>query len=147
MTLNVCITARKRSLGQGNVFTPVCQSFCSQGGVCPTPLDADPPDADPSGYRHLVPWMQTLPGIRSTCGRYDPPLDAPGYGQHADGTIPPGCPGIRSTFGRYASYWNAFLFSSVFPRYSQWPRSSSSLNSSGHKDVLTFYLAGVESYR
>ena len=26
------ITARKRSLGQGNVFTPVCQSFCSQGG-------------------------------------------------------------------------------------------------------------------
>ena len=25
------ITARKRSLGQGNVFTPVYQSFCSQG--------------------------------------------------------------------------------------------------------------------
>ena len=24
------LTARKRSLGQGNVFTPVCQSFCSQ---------------------------------------------------------------------------------------------------------------------
>ena len=24
-------TARKRSLGQGNVFTLVCQSFCSQG--------------------------------------------------------------------------------------------------------------------
>ena len=23
------ITVRKRSLGQGNVFTPVCQSFCS----------------------------------------------------------------------------------------------------------------------
>ena len=28
-------TARKRSLGQGNVFTPVCQSFCSQGGLHP----------------------------------------------------------------------------------------------------------------
>ena len=27
-------TARKRNLGQCNVFTPVCQSFCSQGGVC-----------------------------------------------------------------------------------------------------------------
>ena len=26
----VIITTRKRSLGQGNVFTPVCQSFCSQ---------------------------------------------------------------------------------------------------------------------
>ena len=25
-------TARKRNLGQCNVFTPVCQSFCSQGG-------------------------------------------------------------------------------------------------------------------
>ena len=25
------ITARKRGLGQANVFTPVCQSFCSQG--------------------------------------------------------------------------------------------------------------------
>ena len=27
------VTAHKRSLGQGNIFTPVCQSFCSQGGV------------------------------------------------------------------------------------------------------------------
>ena len=26
----VFITARKRSLGQGNVFTPICQSFCWQ---------------------------------------------------------------------------------------------------------------------
>ena len=26
------ITTRKRSLGQGNVFTPVCDSFCSRGG-------------------------------------------------------------------------------------------------------------------
>ena len=28
--LTILITARKRSLGQGNVFTPV--SFCSRGG-------------------------------------------------------------------------------------------------------------------
>ena len=27
------ITARKRSLGQGNIFRSVCQEFCSQGGV------------------------------------------------------------------------------------------------------------------
>ena len=27
---NVIITARKRSLGQGNIFTNVCQEFCSQ---------------------------------------------------------------------------------------------------------------------
>ena len=25
------ITARKRSLGQGNIFTSMCQEFCSQG--------------------------------------------------------------------------------------------------------------------
>ena len=28
------IPTSARSLGQGNVFTPVCQSFCSQGGLC-----------------------------------------------------------------------------------------------------------------
>ena len=28
----VIITAHKRSLGQGNVFTPVCHSLCSLGG-------------------------------------------------------------------------------------------------------------------
>ena len=32
------ITARKRSLGQGNVFTPVCQSFCSRGDLYMLPL-------------------------------------------------------------------------------------------------------------
>ena len=37
------ITARKRNLGQGNVFTPVCQSFCSQWGVQPR---VDTPQAD-----------------------------------------------------------------------------------------------------
>ena len=30
-------TARKRSLGQGNIFTSVCQEFCSQGGRVPGP--------------------------------------------------------------------------------------------------------------
>ena len=35
MCLNMSgiITARKRSLGQGNIFIGVCQEFCSQGGV------------------------------------------------------------------------------------------------------------------
>ena len=44
------ITARKQSLAQGNVFTSVCQSFCSQGegslsGCLPDrdPLDRYPP--------------------------------------------------------------------------------------------------------
>ena len=30
----VFITARKRSLGLGNIFTNVCQEFCSQRGAC-----------------------------------------------------------------------------------------------------------------
>ena len=45
--------ARKRSFGKGNIFTGVCQSFCS-GGVyltetpwTETPLDRDPLDRDP----------------------------------------------------------------------------------------------------
>ena len=42
------ITARKRSLGQGNIFTSVCQEFCSWGvgGVCsggvPAPGESGP---------------------------------------------------------------------------------------------------------
>ena len=49
------VTARKRSLGQGNVFTPVCQSVCSRGVLwCHFcygqhhPLDSTaPPDSTP----------------------------------------------------------------------------------------------------
>ena len=33
----VIITSRKRSLGQGYVFTPVCQSFCSRAALHPGP--------------------------------------------------------------------------------------------------------------
>ena len=36
-TIHQCtsiFTDSKQSLGQGNVFTSVCQSFCSQGGFC-----------------------------------------------------------------------------------------------------------------
>ena len=32
--MSLIITARKQSLGQGNIFTGVCQEFFSQGGVC-----------------------------------------------------------------------------------------------------------------
>ena len=31
-TVHNIFTARKRSLGQGNIFRSVCQEFCSQGG-------------------------------------------------------------------------------------------------------------------
>ena len=37
------ITARKRSLGQGNIFIGVCQEFCSQGGLPQCILGYPPP--------------------------------------------------------------------------------------------------------
>ena len=51
-------------LRKGNVFTPVCQSFCSQGGVCPSAiLGYTPPSRHPPG--------QTSPPTDGyCCGRY-----------------------------------------------------------------------------
>ena len=63
------VTARKRSLGQGNIFSSVCQEFCSLGGSAsvhvgiPPPPGADtPPEAD-------LPWEQTPP-CTLHAGRY-----------------------------------------------------------------------------
>ena len=85
--LGSVITARKRSLGQGNVFTRMCHSVhrgrrSALGG---------------STFR--------APASRGVClqgvwiqGSWADPLRYMRYY------------GIRSTSGRYASYWNAFLF-------------------------------------
>ena len=48
---SLIFTACKRSLGQGNIFTPVCQLFCSQGGV---------PGQVPPRTRY-TPWDQVHP--------------------------------------------------------------------------------------
>ena len=102
---NCVVTARKRSLGQGKVFTPVCQSFCSQGwreylplglggvyfwvwgclpldpgGAClwVQEISASPEYTPPW---HTSPWAHTLPDhIR---------LDTP-HGQQSGGTHPTG---------------------------------------------------------
>ena len=68
----IVITARKQSLGQGNIFSSVCREFCSQGGsasvhagIPPPPpgtRQPPPPGADPPGTRH--PRQQTPPGSR-----------------------------------------------------------------------------------
>ena len=68
-------TARKRSLGQGNIFTNVCQEFCSRGGGGggSDPLRAGIPPPFP--------------------GKADPPLcavHAGRYGQQAGGMHPTG---------------------------------------------------------
>ena len=99
-------TARKRSLGQGNVFTSVCLSTGGGGlhtpgcrppcrqtwGVGQTPRmqipapHTDPLDADP------CPPHTDAPGCRPP-GMQTPPQDAdppPRYGQQAGGTHPTG---------------------------------------------------------
>ena len=45
-------------LRKGNVFTPVCQSFCTQGGVCP------------SACWNTPPWADTPPGQTPPLGRH-----------------------------------------------------------------------------
>ena len=88
-------TVHKRSLGQGNIFAPVCHSVHSGGSTW-----AGIPQAG------IPPWAGTPPGQvhpqagTPPLGRYTP------YGQvHPPATHA----GIRSTSGWYTSYWNAFL--------------------------------------
>ena len=131
------LTARKRSLGQGNIFTPVCHSVYRGDylGRYPRP---------PGRYTHLGPGTPTgtrytpdqvhplpqagtplppIPGTPPTPRtRYTPrdQVHPPGPGTpprqvHPPDQVhlPPGssaCWEIRATSGRYASYWNAFLF-------------------------------------
>ena len=77
----------QRSCGQGNIFTPVCHSFYSQGGgsasvhagILPPsprsrPPDADPPGADPPGA--------DPPGA-------DPPQSRPPWSRHPRDQTPP----------------------------------------------------------
>ena len=81
------ITARKRSLGQGNVFTPVCDSV--HRGVCiPICNGADTPQADttPCPDRHSWPDTTSLPRHTPSHPRI-----------------------LRDTVNKRASYWNAYL--------------------------------------
>ena len=88
-------TARKRSLGQGNIFAPVCHSV--QGGTCP---------GTPTPQQVQLPGRYSPPA-GTPPGRYTPQAGTPPAAMHA---------GIRSTSGRYASYWNAFLLFFLFAR-------------------------------
>ena len=63
ISYEVIITTRKQSLGQGNIFAPVCHSV-HRGGEIP----------DPPGSRH-PPWEQNPPVTRYTPGEQTPPLD------------------------------------------------------------------------
>ena len=71
-------TARKRSLGQGNIFTSVCQEFYSQGGSAPLHAGIPSPGkadnlakADPLAMR--PPWQGNTPLARQIHRQGDPP--------------------------------------------------------------------------
>ena len=84
MPLNtLVVTARTRSLGQGNIFRSVCQEFCPQGeGVClsacwdTTPLQDQVPPWDHAPIPHLD---QVPPGTRHPSPTWTghPPDQAP----------------------------------------------------------------------
>ena len=82
-----CHYRPQTKLQKGNVFTPVCQSFCSVHGGVSTAVHAGiyPPGQAPPP-RQTPHWAGT-----PTPGQM-PPTTADGY-----------------CCGRYASYWNAFL--------------------------------------
>ena len=83
--------ARKRSLGQCNIFAPVCHSV-HRGGICLGACWETPPGGDPS--------EEAPPRRRPPRG--GTPLRYPSPRHRA-------CWEIQSTCGRYASYWNAIL--------------------------------------
>ena len=89
-------TARKRSLGQGNIFRSVCEEFSPQGGVgvylsacwiTPSPRDQAPPPPEPG---------TPTPGTRHTPGLGTPRAENAGrYDQRAGDTHPTGMQSCR----------------------------------------------------
>ena len=68
-------------LREGNVFTPVCQSFCSKGeGACVTCMPPGHTRPQPPGHASHPTPQPCLP----------PPADTTRYGQWAGGTHPTG---------------------------------------------------------
>ena len=109
------VTARKRSLGQGYIFTCVCDSF-HRGGV---PGQVPPRQVNSPGQVHpqvrYNPWQVHPPG-RYTPGRYILPEQVhPQVGTHTPGryTHPPGnaCWDMVNKWAVCILLnWNAFLF-------------------------------------
>ena len=87
----IIFTARKRSLGQGNIFTSVCHSFCPRGGEGLHPGGGG---LHPGGVLHWGGSASRVSASRGSALRRDwadpldaePPWDTTGYGQRAGGT-------------------------------------------------------------
>ena len=115
-----CIFTGAKKLGQGNVFTSICDSVnrgsaSMHAGIPPpgphpldhTPRTTSPQDQNPPGEQ-TPSRNQTPPGTRTPLGSRPPKDQTPP--RETDS-------GIRSTSGRYASYWNAFLFKCKFKQF------------------------------
>ena len=87
------ITARKQSLGQGNVFTSICYSVHQGSGV----VGSASKGAGSASRGRVC--------IQEVC------IQGAGWADPPNGYY-----GIRPTSGRYASYWNAFLFEKILPK-------------------------------
>ena len=79
---NYIFTARQRRLGQGNVFTPVCDSVHRVGGICPIACQDTPPGQTPPWQ--TPPWELPLGRLQTA-----PPSDTMRYGQQMGGTQHP----------------------------------------------------------
>ena len=82
------ITTRKRSLGQGNIFSSVYQEFCLQGSLPQCMLGCQPPWQGDTSLARRPPWQGRPP----TPWQGDPPcpVHAGIYGQQAGGMHPTG---------------------------------------------------------
>ena len=119
-------TARKWSLGQGNVFTSIYHSFSTQGGRG---------SLHPRGSASRA--SASKEGLHSGGGFYI---------QGGWQTSPPGYYGIRSTSERYASYWNAFFFRGKSYQL-KWACSKLLWLSYASKDIRTpFSLNSIRQY-
>ena len=94
-------------LGQGNIFTSMCQEFCPQGGRVSASVHAGIP---PRSRHQYHPRGADTPQSRHPPEQTPPRADTP---PEADTPREADC-SRRSTSGRYASYWNAFLFCYIF---------------------------------
>ena len=83
---------------EGYVFTPVCQSFCSQVGSLH-------PGGSPEG---------SASGGSASRGSASRGLHPGGSTSRGLGRPPIRCYGIQSMSRQYASYRNAFLFNTLF---------------------------------
>ena len=152
-----CIYYRpQRSCGQGNVFTGVCHSFCSQGGVHSgippqtrqTPPGLDPPTRQTPRTRQTPPWTRQIPPRNQA----DTPLDQadtpPRPGRHPPRTRQTPPQGSRlqhmDKSGRYASYWNAFLFWDFFFVSNCFRISFNGSESRNSVEGLTYKITGLK---